>query len=222
MSRHYCLYKNDVVTLVLLLLFCEVSYSESSVQIWERAKTLITEGKVDEAEKVFEDLLINSPNDGNIIMGLGYIKYHKGKMVLKSGDFKKAMDVFGEAKKMFDTSANIGTSEIKSKSHFNKGNCDLVLADFIENSNQPLEGISTSNIYKEAVNSYRKALELNPNFEEAKKNLTEDDGRDWDVRVSTAISILDEITNDPNIPSYTRTQIWNIVTMMEMVKNTNL
>jgi len=58
--------------------------------------------------------------------------------------------------------------------------------------------------------------------EEAKKNLTDDDGRDWDVRVSTAISILDEITNDPNIPSYTRTQIWNIVTMMEMVKNTNL
>ncbi|MBU5688926.1 MAG: UPF0147 family protein [Candidatus Aenigmarchaeota archaeon] len=55
--------------------------------------------------------------------------------------------------------------------------------------------------------------------EEARKNLTEDDGRDWDVRVSTAISILDEITNDPNIPSYTRTQIWNIVTMMEMVKN---
>jgi uncharacterized protein (UPF0147 family) len=57
--------------------------------------------------------------------------------------------------------------------------------------------------------------------EEARKNLTVDDGRDWDVRVSTAISILDEITNDPNIPSYTRTQIWNIVTMMEMVKNNN-
>jgi uncharacterized protein (UPF0147 family) len=57
--------------------------------------------------------------------------------------------------------------------------------------------------------------------EEARKNLTEDDGRDWDVRVSTAISILDEITNDPNIPSYTRTQIWNIVTMMEMVKNSS-
>jgi len=54
--------------------------------------------------------------------------------------------------------------------------------------------------------------------EEARKNLTVDDGRDWDVRVSAAISILDEITNDPNIPSYTRTQIWNIVTMMEMVK----
>ncbi len=55
--------------------------------------------------------------------------------------------------------------------------------------------------------------------DEAKKNLTEDDGRDWDVRVSTAISILDEITNDPNIPSYTRIQVWNIVTMLESLKN---
>ncbi|MFH8080770.1 MAG: UPF0147 family protein [Candidatus Aenigmatarchaeota archaeon] len=55
--------------------------------------------------------------------------------------------------------------------------------------------------------------------EEAKKNITENNGRDWDVRLSVAISILDEITNDPNIPSYTRTQIWNIVTMMEMLKS---
>jgi len=56
--------------------------------------------------------------------------------------------------------------------------------------------------------------------EEAKKNLTENKDKDWDVRLSTAISILDEITNDPNIPSYTRTQIWNIVTMIEMAKKT--
>ncbi|MFN6992249.1 MAG: UPF0147 family protein [Fervidobacterium sp.] len=55
--------------------------------------------------------------------------------------------------------------------------------------------------------------------EEAKKNLTEENGKDWDVKLSTAISILDEITNDPNIPSYTRTQIWNIVSMLEIVKN---
>lgn len=53
--------------------------------------------------------------------------------------------------------------------------------------------------------------------EKAKKNLTEDD-REMDVKLSSAISILDEITNDPNIPSYTRTQIWNIVSMLEVAK----
>lgn len=35
------------------------------------------------------------------------------------------------------------------------------------------------------------------------------------VKVSTAISLLDEATNDPNIPSHTRTQIWNLVGMLE-------
>ena len=36
-----------------------------------------------------------------------------------------------------------------------------------------------------------------------------------DIRISSAIHILDEISNDPNIPLYTRTQIWNIVSMLE-------
>ncbi|MFH0890245.1 MAG: UPF0147 family protein [Candidatus Aenigmatarchaeota archaeon] len=36
-----------------------------------------------------------------------------------------------------------------------------------------------------------------------------------DLRISSAIHILDEISNDPNIPLYTRTQIWNIVSLLE-------
>jgi hypothetical protein len=54
--------------------------------------------------------------------------------------------------------------------------------------------------------------------EEARKEITEGDDDKWDLRLSTAISILDDITNDPNMPMYTRTQIWNIVSMLEAVK----
>lgn len=36
-----------------------------------------------------------------------------------------------------------------------------------------------------------------------------------DVKISTAIHILDEIINDPNMPMYTRTQIWNVVSLLE-------
>lgn len=36
-----------------------------------------------------------------------------------------------------------------------------------------------------------------------------------EVKISTAIGILDEITNDPNMPMYTRTQIWNAVSILE-------
>lgn len=54
--------------------------------------------------------------------------------------------------------------------------------------------------------------------EEAKKELTEKTNNTWDIRLSSAISVLDEIINDPNMPMYTRTQIWNIVSMLEAVK----
>lgn len=39
------------------------------------------------------------------------------------------------------------------------------------------------------------------------------------VRLNSCISTLDEVSNDPNIPSYTRTQIWNIVSMLEAIQH---
>jgi len=39
-----------------------------------------------------------------------------------------------------------------------------------------------------------------------------------ELKISTAIHHLDEITNDPNMPLYTRTQIWNIVSMLEQAR----
>ena len=43
----------------------------------------------------------------------------------------------------------------------------------------------------------------------------QDQKADIKVRATTVISELDEVSNDPNIPMYTRTQIWNIVTALE-------
>ena len=39
-----------------------------------------------------------------------------------------------------------------------------------------------------------------------------------EVKISTAIHTLDEIINDPNMPLYTRTQIWNVVSMLEQAR----
>ncbi len=38
------------------------------------------------------------------------------------------------------------------------------------------------------------------------------------VRISTAIANLDEVSNDTNIPMYTRIQVWNIVTALETLQ----
>jgi uncharacterized protein (UPF0147 family) len=39
-----------------------------------------------------------------------------------------------------------------------------------------------------------------------------------EVKISTALSILDEIINDPNMPVYARTKIWNVVSILEQLR----
>ncbi|MFW6013647.1 MAG: UPF0147 family protein [Candidatus Nanoarchaeia archaeon] len=39
------------------------------------------------------------------------------------------------------------------------------------------------------------------------------------IRINKALDELDEISNDNNLHSYTRTQIWNIVSMLEMIQS---
>jgi len=38
-----------------------------------------------------------------------------------------------------------------------------------------------------------------------------------DVRATSAIMILDDLANDPNIPLHGRTLIWNIISQLEML-----
>lgn len=53
--------------------------------------------------------------------------------------------------------------------------------------------------------------------EDAKNALTSDE-KSEELKISTAIHLLDEVTNDPNMPLYTRTQIWNTVSMLEQLR----
>ncbi len=39
------------------------------------------------------------------------------------------------------------------------------------------------------------------------------------VRASNAISLLDEIGQDPNMPPYTRVKLWNVASILEAVKD---
>ena len=50
---------------------------------------------------------------------------------------------------------------------------------------------------------------------EESKNTLNNNGDTLELRISTAIHILDEITNDPNMPLYARTKIWSVVSTLE-------
>jgi uncharacterized protein (UPF0147 family) len=39
------------------------------------------------------------------------------------------------------------------------------------------------------------------------------------VRAANAISTLDEILQDPNMPPYTRVKLWNVMSLLEAIKD---
>ncbi len=54
--------------------------------------------------------------------------------------------------------------------------------------------------------------------EESRDLLVADDDEP-SIRASTVISILDEISNDPNIPIHARTLIWEVLSELESIRH---
>ena len=49
------------------------------------------------------------------------------------------------------------------------------------------------------------------------RNILQNDKDSKAVRAASAISVLDEISNDPNIPLHTRTLVWNVASQLETI-----
>ena len=85
------------------------------------------------------------------------------------------------------------------------------MEDKIENSKMLLQQISSDhsvpkNIRRAAKEAYMAI---------AGKNSQDDDPPE--VRANFAISILDEISQDPNCPLFARTKIWGILSLLETI-----
>jgi len=52
--------------------------------------------------------------------------------------------------------------------------------------------------------------------ENAKKSIMSDDPED--VKISAAIHYLDEVSNDPNMPVYARTRLWQVSSLLEQAR----
>ena len=52
---------------------------------------------------------------------------------------------------------------------------------------------------------------------ESVKTILMDESVSEAIKAASAISILDEISNDPNIPLHTRTLIWNVASQLETI-----
>ena len=87
------------------------------------------------------------------------------------------------------------------------------MEDKIENSKMLLQQISSDhsvpkNIRRAAKQAFTAVTG---------KNSQDDDPPE--VRANLAISILDEISQDPNCPLFARTKIWNILSQLETISS---
>lgn len=55
--------------------------------------------------------------------------------------------------------------------------------------------------------------------DEARSNVQDDEKKG--VGVTTALYILEDISNDINMPAHTRTEIWKIISELEVVREKN-
>ena len=90
----------------------------------------------------------------------------------------------------------------------------LIMVDEAQNKQAMKEAIDTLNLIV-STNSTPKTI---------KKSVTDlftdlvKEEYSLSVRAANTISLLDDVTQDPNMPSYVRTQLWQAVSKLESIR----
>ena len=77
---------------------------------------------------------------------------------------------------------------------------------------------------KEAVDTLNQIVASNSTPKTIKKSITDlitdlnNQEYSLSVRAANTISLLDDATQDPNVPSYVRTQLWQAVSKLESIR----
>jgi hypothetical protein len=77
---------------------------------------------------------------------------------------------------------------------------------------------------KEAIDTLNQIVSSNSTPKTIKKSISDlivdlrDEKYSLSVRAANTISQLDDVTQDPNMPSYVRTQLWQAVSKLESIR----
>jgi hypothetical protein len=77
---------------------------------------------------------------------------------------------------------------------------------------------------KEAIDTLNQIINSSSTPKTVKKSITdlidelEKEEFALSVRAANTISLLDDVTQDPNLPSYVRTQLWQAVSKLESIR----
>ncbi len=87
-----------------------------------------------------------------------------------------------------------------------------------------VDDVQNKQSMKEAIDTLNQIVSSNSTPKTIKKSLTDlivdlDDSKySLSVRAANTISLLDDVTQDPNMPSYVRTQLWQAVSKLESIR----
>ena len=80
------------------------------------------------------------------------------------------------------------------------------------------------NYMKEAIETLNQIIDSNSTPKSIKKSITDliadlnNPEYLLSVRAANTISLLDDVTQDPTMPSYIRTQLWQVVSKLESIR----
>ena len=89
----------------------------------------------------------------------------------------------------------------------------LKMADEIQNKQAMKEAVDTLNLII-STNSTPKTIKKS--ISDLVADLVKEE-YSLSVRAANTISLLDDVTQDPNMPSYVRTQLWQAVSKLESI-----
>ncbi len=87
-----------------------------------------------------------------------------------------------------------------------------------------VNAIQNKESMKEAIQTLNLIASSNSTPKTIKKSVLElvvdlsKEGDSLSVRAANTISLLDDVTQDPNMPSYVRTQLWQAVSKLESIR----
>ena len=86
------------------------------------------------------------------------------------------------------------------------------------------DDIQNKESMKEAIDTLNQIVSSNSTPKTIKKSISDliasltNQEYSLSVRAANAISLLDDVTQDPNMPSYVRTQLWQAVSKLESIR----
>lgn len=140
------------VTSVIIIAFFSVAWINPAADKVKEGNKLYQQGKYDDAMNKYADALIDQPDLPELYFNLGNTTYRK--------------EQYEEAIQHYSKALAGGDTLLETKINYNIGNCKYRLGSRKENTDLA----SAIASYREALDHYKRVMELNPEDKDAKYN----------------------------------------------------